>query len=109
MNILPLPEIKTIQDKENAANFFGKTAYYDPAKKEVALYTTGRHPKDIVRSFVHEMVHHIQNLENRLGNITTSDTNEDDSLLELEKEAYLLGNITFRNWEDSVKNGGDEG
>jgi len=55
------------------------------------------------------MVHHIQNLENRLGNITTSDTNEDDSLLELEKEAYLLGNITFRNWEDSVKNGGDEG
>jgi hypothetical protein len=109
MNILPLPEIKTIQDKENAANFFGKTAYYDPNKKEVALYTTGRHPKDIVRSFVHEMVHHIQNLENRLGNITTSNTNEDDSLLELEKEAYLLGNITFRNWEDSVKNGGDEG
>jgi len=108
MNILPLPEIKTIQDEENASNFFGKTAYYDPNKKEIALYTVGRHPKDIVRSFVHEMVHHIQNLENRLGNITTSDTNEDDSLLELEKEAYLLGNITFRNWEDSVKNVGDE-
>jgi hypothetical protein len=109
MNILPLPEIKTIQDEKNASNFFGKTAYYDPNKKEIALYTVGRHPKDIVRSFVHEMVHHIQNLENRLGNITTSDTNEDDSLLELEKEAYLLGNITFRNWEDSVKNVGDEG
>ena len=25
-------------------------------------------------------------------------------LLEIEKEAYLEGNITFRNWEDSIKN-----
>jgi ribosomal protein L37AE/L43A len=24
--------------------------------------------------------------------------------MELEKEAYLQGNITFRNWEDKVKN-----
>jgi hypothetical protein len=24
-------------------------------------------------------------------------------LLELEKEAYLNGNITFRNWEDKLK------
>ena len=51
----------------------------------------------------------MQNLEGRLGNIHTSDTNEDDNLLELEKEAYLKGNITFRNWEDSVKKVGDEG
>ena len=53
------------------------------------------------------MIHHIQNLEGRLGNIQTSNTNEDDALLELEKEAYLVGNITFRNWEDSVKNVGN--
>lgn len=105
MNILPLPEVKVIRDEANAADFFGKTAYYDPNKKEIALYVDGRHDKDIVRSFSHEMIHHIQNLEGRLGNITTSNTNEDDSLLELEKEAYLLGNITFRNWEDSIKNG----
>ena len=39
-----------------------------------------------------------------VGNISTTNTNEDDHLLELEKEAYLEGNITFRNWEDSVKN-----
>jgi len=104
MKIVPLPEINTIQDEENAKNFFGKTAYYDPNKKEVVLYTTGRHPKDIVRSFVHEMIHHMQNLEGRLGNINTQNTNEDDHLMEIEKEAYLLGNITFRNWEDSIKN-----
>ena len=109
MKITPLPEIKTVKDEANAANFFGKTAYYDPNAKEIVLYTEGRHPKDIVRSFVHEMIHHMQNLEGRLGNIHTSDTNADDNLLELEKEAYLKGNITFRNWEDSAKKVGDEG
>ena len=105
MKITPLPEVKTIKDEANAKDFFGKTAYYDPNKQEVVLYVEGRHPKDIVRSFVHEMVHHMQNLEGRLGQIGTSNTNEDDHLLEIEKEAYLTGNITFRNWEDSVKNG----
>jgi hypothetical protein len=104
MKITPLPEVKTRHDEVEASNFFGKTAYYDPGKKEIVLFTAGRHPKDIVRSFVHEMIHHIQNLEGRLVNISTSNTNEDDNLLEIEKEAYLQGNITFRNWEDSVKN-----
>ena len=104
MKITPLPEIKTIKDDVNAKDIFGKTAHYDPNSKEIVLYTSGRHDKDILRSFSHEMVHHMQNLEGRLGNIQTSNTNEDDNLLELEKEAYLKGNITFRNWEDSIKN-----
>lgn len=104
MNIQPLPEVKIRYDEENAKDFFGKTAYYDPNKKEVVVYVTGRHPKDICRSFTHEMVHHIQNIEDRLGNIQTSDTTESDALLELEKEAYLVGNVTFRNWEDGYKN-----
>jgi len=107
MNILPLPEVKIRKDESEASNFFGKTAYYNPNTNEIVLYVEGRHDKDIVRSFSHEMVHHIQNLEGRLENIQTSNTNEDDALLELEKEAYLVGNITFRNWEDSVKNVGN--
>ena len=104
MNIVPLPEIKLKKDPENSANFFGKTAYYDPNIKEIVLYTEGRHMKDICRSYTHEMVHHIQNLEGRIENIQTDNTNKDDSLLEIEKEAYLVGNITFRNWEDKIKN-----
>ena len=104
INILPLPEVKIKKDISESANFFGKTAYYDPNLKEVVLYVEGRHPKDVMRSFAHEMIHHKQNLEGRLGNISTSNTNEDSNLLDLEKEAYLEGNITFRNWEDSIKN-----
>ena len=103
MNITPLPEVKIKKDLVEASDFFGKTAYYDPNLKEIVLYTQGRHPKDVMRSFTHEMIHHIQNLEGRLSEINTSDTNADENLLELEKEAYLNGNITFRNWEDKVK------
>ena len=103
MKILPLPEVKIKKDIAESSNFFGKTAYYDPTEKEVVLYVQGRHPKDVMRSFAHEMVHHTQNLEGRLGGIGTTNTNEDSKLQELEKEAYLKGNITFRNWEDSIK------
>jgi len=104
LKITPLPEIKTVKDEANAKDIFGRTAHYDPNSKEIVLYIEGRHDKDILRSFSHEMIHHMQNLEGRLGNIQTSNTNEDDNLLELEKEAYLKGNITFRNWEDKIKN-----
>ena len=103
MEITPLPEVKIRRDEDNAGNFFGRTAHYDPNSKEIVLYVTGRHDKDIVRSYSHEMIHHMQNLNGTLGNVNTSNTNEDDHLMELEKQAYLEGNITFRNWEDSLK------
>ena len=104
MNITPFPEIKIKKDPQEAGNFFGKTAYYNPNNQEVVLYVLGRHPKDVCRSFTHEMIHHIQNLEGRLGDIGTTNTNEDSHLQEIEKEAYLEGNMCFRNWEDSLKN-----
>ena len=104
MEIMPLPEVAIQKDEANAANFFGRTAYYDPNNKKIILYTLGRHDKDIVRSYSHEMIHHMQNIKGTLHNIQTQDTNADSDLLELEKEAYLLGNITFRNWEDGLKN-----
>jgi len=104
MNISPLPEIKIKRDIAEASSVFGRTAYYNPDLKEVVLYVEGRHPKDVLRSFTHEMVHHIQNIEGRLKNYGTTNTNEDDELVEIEKEAYTVGNITFRNWEDGIKN-----
>lgn len=104
MKVVPLPEIKTRQDEENAAKTFGKTASYDPDKKEVVLYVTGRHPKDVLRSFCHEMIHHMQNLEGRLPMITTTNTQEDAALNDIEKEAHFKGSMTMREYEDSIKN-----
>jgi hypothetical protein len=105
LNIKPLPKVKFISnDEENASNMLGKTAYYNPSEKSITLFTLNRHPKDILRSFSHEMIHHIQNLENRLNNINTTNTNEDGDLPEIEREAYEKGNMMLRNWEDSIKN-----
>ena len=102
MNILPLPKVIFKHgDQENASQFLGKTAYYNPSDMVIVLYTEGRHPKDIARSFSHEMIHHIQNLENRLGGINTTNTMEDDNLNDIEREAYTKGNMTFRNWTDN--------
>ena len=105
MNIKPLPVVKFINnDKDNAENVFGKTAFYNPEEKSITLFTMNRHPKDVLRSFSHEMVHHMQNLENRLNNINTTNTNEDGDLPEIEEEAYKLGNMMLRTYEDSKKN-----
>ena len=105
----PLPSVEFVNgDTENAKDFFGKTAYYDPNEQKIVLYTEGRHPKDIVRSYAHEMIHHIQNLEGRLGAITTQNTQEDDHLNDIEAEANLKGTMTFRNWTDSLQEDGQK-
>jgi hypothetical protein len=99
-----LPKVKFINnDSENASNPLGKTAYYDPNTKNIVLYTLGRHPKDITRSFSHEMVHFKQDLDGRLNNIHTQNVNEDEYLAEIEREAYEKGNMLFRSWENGRK------
>jgi hypothetical protein len=104
IDIEPLPDINFIEDDtENANNMLGKTAYYDPNGKSITLYTLNRHPKDILRSYAHEMIHHKQNLEGKLTDIEGHNINEDDYLKELEREAYEYGNgMYFRGWENSL-------
>ncbi len=106
MKLRPLPTVKFINDdRENAKDFFGKTAYYDPNNHRVVLYTLNRHPKDVMRSFAHEMIHHMQNYEGKLQSIHTQNTNEEGDLPEIEREAYEKGNMTFRSWTDTLTEG----
>jgi hypothetical protein len=92
------------QDAENAEQSLGKTAYYDPENKLIVLYVTNRHPKDILRSFSHELVHHAQNCRGDLDDMTTQGHYaEDGKGREIEKEAYLQGNLNVRDWEDQLK------
>lgn len=104
INIEPLPDVNFIEDDvENANDLLGKTAYYNPNEKSITLYTLNRHPKDILRSYAHEMIHHKQNLEGKLTDIQGHNINEDDYLKELEREAYEYGNgMYFRGWENSL-------
>lgn len=104
INIEPLPRVRIINnDTENSSKILGKTAYYDPNDKVIVLYTHQRHPKDIARSFTHELIHHKQNLEGKLNAINSTNTNDEGDLPEIEREAYEKGNMLFRNWEDMFK------
>jgi hypothetical protein len=91
-------------DQDNAKNPLGKTAYYDPSNYKVVLYTDNRHPKDVMRSLSHELVHHKQNCNGELEGITGEQGYaQTEHGHRIEEEAYSLGNTCFRNWEDSVK------
>ena len=100
------PTIKLVSDPENSANVLGKTAYYDPNSQEVAVFVDNRHPKDILRSISHELVHHKQNCEGKFAQMPKLGegyAQSNEFLREMEKEAYLEGNMCFRDWEDGYK------
>ena len=96
-------------DAENAEQSLGKTAYYDPENKLIVLYVTNRHPKDVLRSFSHELVHHAQNCRGDLDDVTTQGHYAKDGKgKEIEEEAYLQGNMNLRNYEDQLKFKGED-
>ena len=103
MKVTPIPEVKIRQDEDNAANLFGRTAYYQPDTQEIVLYVTGRHPKDVLRSFCHELIHHMQNLEGQSLTFYTTDVHADENLKAIEQEAHAKGSFLFRDWENSNK------
>ena len=102
-------KVNFVKNDQNSLNALGKTASYNPETREVNLYFVGRHPKDLMRSFSHELVHHAQNCRGEFNNV--SNTNEgyaqaDAHLREMEREAYECGNMIFRDWEDEIKSKG---
>ena len=100
------PKLILKNDIENSKNIFGRTAYYAPDSEVVVLYITGRHPKDICRSFAHELIHHHQNERGDLNLGDASSPNyaqEDGHMRKMEMEAYLKGNMMFRDFEDNYK------
>lgn len=93
-------------DPGNQTNVLGKTAYYDPSTLEIHIYSDGRHPKDMLRSIAHELIHHRQNLEDRLdvgGYHGEGYYLENEELKKLEHEAMLQGNALMREYEDTLK------
>jgi len=100
------PSISFAKDTKNAADPLGKTAYYEPESKKITVYVVGRHPKDIMRSISHELVHHAQNIRGEFSQLKSFGegyAQNDEHLREMEREAYEQGNLCFRDWEDDLK------
>ena len=98
--------IQFVADENNSKNPLGMTANYNPDSMQVTVYTTNRHPKDVLRSVAHELVHHKQNCQGKMndtGPTTPGYAQNDLHLRQLEEEAYLEGNMCFRDWEDTYK------
>ena len=107
MGFNKMPRIFLRDDPQNAQNPLGKTAYYDPEQMSVTLYISGRHPKDVMRSLSHELVHHTQNCNGEFDGASEMGegyAQKDEHLREMERQAYEQGNLCFRDWEDSIKN-----
>ena len=105
-DIQQAPKLFLRQDEKNAKMLFGRTAYYQPETQTIVVYTTNRHPKDILRSYCHELIHHVQN---ERGDLKMSDSTsptyaqDDAHLRKMEMEAYLKGNLLLRDFEDNFK------
>ena len=102
------PRLFLRQDAKNAANPLGKTAYYDPEASSVTLYVTDRHPKDVMRSLSHELVHHTQHCNGEFenaGEMGEGYAQNNPHMRKMEREAYTKGNLIFRDFEDLIKTG----
>ena len=105
-DIQKAPKLILRQDEENAKKLFGRTAYYDPNESTIVVFITNRHPKDILRSYCHELIHHVQNERGdlKMGDSSSPTYAQDvNHMREMEKEAYLEGNLLLRDFEDNFK------
>jgi len=101
-----VPKLFLKNDATEADNPMGKTGFYDPANEAITVYIGKRHPKDIMRSLSHELMHHTQKCNgdfdsaNGLGEQGYAQS--DPHLRTMEIQAYQAS-IVFRDWEDSCK------
>ena len=105
-DIKQAPKLILRQDEKNANMLFGRTAFYQPDTQTIVVYITNRHPKDILRSYTHELIHHVQNERGdlKLGDASNPKyAQDDDHLRKMEMEAYLKGNLLLRDFEDNFK------
>ena len=100
------PRLFLRQDEQNAADPMGKTGFYDPEAESVTLYISGRHPKDIMRSLAHELMHHTQKCNGEFKNVQNMGeegyAQANPHMRTMEIQAYQAS-IVFRDWEDSTK------
>lgn len=63
LGIKSMPSVRYKNDDDDYNSF----AAYNPSSNELSISTLNRHPMDIFRSVAHELVHHKQNENGKLG------------------------------------------
>ena len=63
LGLKSMPNLRYKTDKDGYNSF----AAYNPSSNELSVSTMNRHPMDIFRSVAHELVHHKQNEDGKLG------------------------------------------
>jgi hypothetical protein len=104
-----IPQVNFVMDESYATDPFGMTGYYDPSSSQIYAFVPGRHIKDVMRTVAHECIHHMQNLRgdlNNMGEMGEGYAQKNEHMRNMEKEAYLEGSISFRDWTDFKKEQG---
>ena len=90
------------KDIQNSEDPLGKTAFYDPHNMKIGLYYVNRHPKDVLRSFAHELMHHKQHCDGRLtAKVGEGPASTNEQLKVLELEAQEAG-FLVREYEEQL-------
>ena len=63
LGLKSMPTVRYKSDDDDYNSF----AAYNPSSNELSISTVNRHPMDIFRSVAHELVHHKQNEDGKLG------------------------------------------
>lgn len=105
----PMPRVVLKKDRELSEQMLSPTGYYEPETKTIVVYVLNRHPKDVLRSYAHELIHHDQNMNGLLKTDLMAQSQDpkyaqnNEGLRKLEEDAFLRGNMMFRDWADNKK------
>lgn len=108
VKIDPEPAVVLKNTSVSRFDVFAPTGNYDFTTQTITLYISNRHAKDILRSFCHELVHHSQYLKDPKGYAAFDKSGkimDNGTLRGYEKDAYLKGNVLFREWTEEYREG----
>ena len=93
LNLKTVPNIQFTSPDGEQPSFGG----YNPTTKDIILHTKSRHPMDIFRTLAHELVHHKQNEDGRLGDLAIDGATGSD----IENEANSMAGVVMRKYGKS--------
>lgn len=99
----PFPKVLLDHTKQDGVFIY--TGYFDPDRNGIRLFVSDRHPKDVLRTFAHELIHWKQQVDGTIdqSGYSGDQITEDNNLRPLEEDAYLNGNMAFRSWTETMQ------